>query len=167
MWVVFDGGRKGGVAGGLGEIGRPILKDSRGVLGLGLLRKEEVEVLRFWWISEGERGLSLAGDYSGMLGSLSRMNSLFFLLSSPPVSGSDFSSFPSEFCRLPSLALQVCRPLNAAATTGARTTLRRTPVRLEQEVAGRAELQASGYCSSATREREEGEGAVAVGWAGV
>ena len=90
MWVVFDGGRKACLAGSLGEIGRPILKDSPGVLSLGLLQKEEVDVLRFSVDFSGRKGLSLAGGHS--LGSFvhSGIHSLIFLLSFPPVFHLDF-----------------------------------------------------------------------------
>ena len=47
MRVVFDGGRKGRVAGDVGEIGGRILEDSGGVLGVGSQLKEEAEVWCF------------------------------------------------------------------------------------------------------------------------
>ena len=47
MWVRFSEGRKGGVAGGLGEIGGRISGCSGGVLGVGSQLMEEAEVLRF------------------------------------------------------------------------------------------------------------------------
>ena len=81
MWVVFAMGRKGRVAGDVGEIRGWIPSCSGGVLGVGLQWKEEAEVLRLWWISEEERGLSLAGDYSGKLGSLRDQFSIFSPLS--------------------------------------------------------------------------------------
>ena len=49
------------------------------------------------------------------------------------------------------------------AMAGARSKFG-APVRLEQEMAGRAELQASGHCSTANAGgRKEEDGAVAVG----
>ena len=43
MWVRFSVGRKGGIAGGLGEIGGRILNGSGGVSTSGSLWKEEAE----------------------------------------------------------------------------------------------------------------------------
>ena len=96
MWVVFAMGRKGRVAGDVGEIRGWIPSCSGGVLGVGFQGKEEAEVLRLWSISEEERGLSLAGDHSGKL-CLSGMNSQSFLLSLLPDSGLTSPPFCSEF----------------------------------------------------------------------
>ena len=62
MWVGFSVGRKGEVAGGLGEIGGRILGCSWGVSGSGSLWKEEPEVGCFSVNFRGRTGLSLAGD---------------------------------------------------------------------------------------------------------
>ena len=93
MWVGFSVGRKGEVAGGLGEIGGRILGCSWGVSGSGSLRKEERKVWCFLVDFRGRTGLSLAGDSLWKAsfsppGELSLFSSLF-----PPPIGSDFPSF--------------------------------------------------------------------------
>ena len=84
MRVGFSVGRKGGTAGGLGEIGGRILGCSRGVSGSGSLRKGERKVWCFWVDFRGRMGslsLGIALECSPSLG----MNSLwFFPLLFPP-----------------------------------------------------------------------------------